>query len=444
MVSPGAGPRARVFLSYSREDRDFVDALKLYLETCGFEIFIDRKSITAGEGWEARLEHLLASADTTVCVVSKHWLGSDVCRHELTLANESGRRVLPVFIDGSDPESAPPEIARLQVLSIPVEGAVAKPEVAEGIKRLVDALNTDIDWVREQSRLLDRTRDWLSGGRASAHLMRGDPLAHAKAWRALPVPPHVAVSEQVLEYLEASENAELDHQRRQVRGRLWRFGLAASTLTAIAGIIAIWALSQAQISDGKLELAEERAARAEAEALAAELQAKADRDEAEAAAETTLVHATLKASDRGEIVVEPTIPLPGRDEIANAAASRLAIDLNSADRSTRLLAGQQVATLLRDGDPESREDMANALVDQLSIANLEQLSASGRFNMLYMLNTLDDPAREAGVELLLALDTIEARRGEGIAIGTQTQDCIDNLRAKLTSPLDLPDTCGGR
>ncbi len=426
MVTPGSTPRARVFLSYSRKDTSFVDALKVYLETCGFEIFIDRKSISAGESWETRLEHLVESADTTVCVVSRHWLETEICLREMTLAIDSGRRVLPVFIDDSKPEEAPPEIARLQVLNIPAVGPLATPEVAEGIKRLVDALNTDIDWVRQQSRLLDRTRDWEASGRSTAHLLRGEAFGDAKIWRDKPIPAHVSLSANVLEYLEASEESELEHQRQQVRGRLWQVGLVATTLVALASAVAIWSLSRAEI---------------------AEAQARADRAEAEGAAETKLIDATVKsgAVDGQNLNAElPAAPQLGGDSSVNMTA--LAADLNSPDRAIRLSAGEQVATVLHNGETQDRHALAKALVQQLDGENLNALSASGRFNMLYMLNIVgsDSLIQAVGDDLNRSLDQIEARTGQGIAIGTQTKDCITKLRLKLAGTMDVSDTCGSR
>lgn len=425
MVTSGSASRARVFLSYSRKDTPFVDALKVYLETCGFEIFIDRKSISAGESWEARLAHLVSSADTTVCVVSKHWLATEICQKELTLALDSGRRVLPVFIDESKPEDAPPEIARLQVLSIPAVGALATPEVAEGIRRLVDALNTDIDWVRQQSRLLDRTRDWQTSGRSTAHLLRGEAFDEARIWRNKPIPAHVKLSGDVLEYLEASEESELEHQKRQVRGRLWQFGLVATTFVALAIAVSVWSFSRVEI---------------------AEAQARADRAEAEGAAETKLIDANVKAGATDGL--DPNAVSPDGQSRAESAviAAILAAELNSPDRAIRVSAGEQVATVLRDGEIAEQQAIAAALVQQLQGQNLVELSASGRFNMLYMLNILNSEplVRAVGDDLRQSLDQIEARTGQGVAIGTQTKDCIAKLRLKLIGTTDVPDTCGGR
>src|SRR5262249_18391415 len=49
---------------------------------------------------------------------------------------------------------------------------------------LIGALNTDLDWLREHTRYLQRATEWDRGGRPSNRLLSGDDIAEAKAWAA--------------------------------------------------------------------------------------------------------------------------------------------------------------------------------------------------------------------------------------------------------------------
>jgi hypothetical protein len=61
----------KVFISYARLDgADFADELQAGLEVAGFDAFLDRHDIAAGEDWEARLEGLITSADTIIFVIT--------------------------------------------------------------------------------------------------------------------------------------------------------------------------------------------------------------------------------------------------------------------------------------------------------------------------------------------------------------------------------------
>jgi hypothetical protein len=44
-VAPGVGPKARIFISYSRKDMAFADRIEAALKARGFEPLIDRTEI---------------------------------------------------------------------------------------------------------------------------------------------------------------------------------------------------------------------------------------------------------------------------------------------------------------------------------------------------------------------------------------------------------------
>ena len=47
--------KLKVFISYSRKDEDFAQELLSGLQLSGFEPYLDKHDIAAGEDWEARL-----------------------------------------------------------------------------------------------------------------------------------------------------------------------------------------------------------------------------------------------------------------------------------------------------------------------------------------------------------------------------------------------------
>ena len=66
----GSGPKAKIFISYSRKDLAFADRLDAALKARGFETFIDREDIHALEKWWDRIKTLITKADTVVFVLS--------------------------------------------------------------------------------------------------------------------------------------------------------------------------------------------------------------------------------------------------------------------------------------------------------------------------------------------------------------------------------------
>src|ERR1700741_969910 len=103
------GPKARVFISYSRKDLAFADRLEAALKARGFEPLIDRSEISAFEDWWKRIEALIGKADTVVFVLSPDAIASDVALKEVAYAASLNKRFAPIVCrrveDGMVPEA---------------------------------------------------------------------------------------------------------------------------------------------------------------------------------------------------------------------------------------------------------------------------------------------------------------------------------------------------
>jgi hypothetical protein len=64
MTDASTTRKAKVFISYSRDNIDFADQLEAALECTGFDPLIDRHSIPGGEDWKAQLRHMILEADS--------------------------------------------------------------------------------------------------------------------------------------------------------------------------------------------------------------------------------------------------------------------------------------------------------------------------------------------------------------------------------------------
>src|SRR5690349_12157648 len=105
--------KARVFISYSRQDLAFADQLEAALAARGFEPLIDRTEIYAFEEWWQRIEALIGSADTVVFVLSPDSVASDVARKEVAFAASLNKRFAPIVCRPVDDAAVPGELARL-------------------------------------------------------------------------------------------------------------------------------------------------------------------------------------------------------------------------------------------------------------------------------------------------------------------------------------------
>src|SRR6516165_8804676 len=213
------GGKLRVFISYSRDDLEFADQLDAALNACGFECFIDRQGISGGEEWKRRLGNLISEADTVVFVLSPTSARSDICTWEVEEAARLGKRILRVNCRSLEGVSPPARLRDLNYIFFYADPKVPGSGFGTGLAKLVAALNTDFDWLREHTRYLQRATEWDKGGRPANRLLSGDDIAEAKAWaarRPKNAPEPTALH---LDFIRASENeaeARLSAQREQL------------------------------------------------------------------------------------------------------------------------------------------------------------------------------------------------------------------------------------
>jgi hypothetical protein len=204
--------RLAVFLSYSCDDLGFADQLEAALQSHKYDVAIDRQGISGGEDWRTRLGGLIRDADTVIFVLSPSSAGSDLCKWEVEEASRLGKRIIPVPCRPLGDATVPPQLSALNYIFFYAEPRLPGSGFGTGLATLVSALDTDLDWLREHTRLLQRASEWDSAGRTESRLLFGDSFAEAKAWAARR--PQDAPEPTALhyEFVRASEEAETKRQ----------------------------------------------------------------------------------------------------------------------------------------------------------------------------------------------------------------------------------------
>ena len=95
-----------IFISYSRRDSQFVDALRYQFESNGIPVWVDRTDIQGGSKWRSEIVQAIDEADSVVIVLSRHSIQSDNVRKELDVAEGFKARVIPLEIE---PVAIPPD-----------------------------------------------------------------------------------------------------------------------------------------------------------------------------------------------------------------------------------------------------------------------------------------------------------------------------------------------
>src|SRR5580704_13668172 len=110
------GPKAKVFISYSRKDMAFAVRLEAALKARGCEPLIDRAEIYAFEDWWKRIEGLIGKADTIVFTLSPDAVASQICAKEVAHAASLNKRFAPIVCRRVEDSAVPEPLRRLNFI----------------------------------------------------------------------------------------------------------------------------------------------------------------------------------------------------------------------------------------------------------------------------------------------------------------------------------------
>jgi formylglycine-generating enzyme required for sulfatase activity len=205
-----AGPKARIFISYSRKDMGFVDRLEAAFKARGFEPLIDRTEIYAFEDWWKRIEALIGRADTIVFVLSPDAIASEVTLKEVAYAASLNKRFAPIVWRRVEDSAVPEPLRRLNFIFFddPVRFEV-------NADALANALQTDIGWIRQHTEFGEGARRWLAARRPTGLLLQSPVLEVAEYW--IVSRPHGApeATEETQAFIAESRQAARFGQRRR-------------------------------------------------------------------------------------------------------------------------------------------------------------------------------------------------------------------------------------
>ena len=125
---------ARVFVSYSRDDRQIVRELVRFIEQHGHSVWWDR-DVPVGSAYEERIERALNECDVVVVVWTRNSVGSPWVRSE---AQEGISRniLVPVSLDDARPPMAFRSFETAQLIGWPeIENPIEQQKLALGIAR---------------------------------------------------------------------------------------------------------------------------------------------------------------------------------------------------------------------------------------------------------------------------------------------------------------------
>jgi hypothetical protein len=161
-----------VFISYSRKDKAFVHQLADALKAHNQDVWVDWEDIPFASDWQEEIFTGIDSANSAIFVISPDSLASQYCSMEVNYINKNKKRLIPIVYREADGQTIIQSISHLNWIFFD------KPDTPfdQALTQLVTALSTDLDAVKQRTRLLLRARDWERKGHSNSLLLRGEEL----------------------------------------------------------------------------------------------------------------------------------------------------------------------------------------------------------------------------------------------------------------------------
>jgi hypothetical protein len=228
---------ADIFISYAREDQQFVRKLQDALEAHKRNTWIDWKDIPLTAKWKEEVFSAIDQADSFAAVISPDFIVSKPCQEELDHAAHNNKRMVPLWHRDVDDEDVPPDLAAHQYVFLREDD-----DFEDSFERLLEALDTDLEWVHFHTRLLSGAKEWDKGGRDPSFLLRGKTLEEAERWQAKEAEEEPKLTSLQKEYVLASRQAQTKRQ-----SRLLVAGALVLMVVMVLGVIGFWQWREARM-----------------------------------------------------------------------------------------------------------------------------------------------------------------------------------------------------
>lgn len=213
------------------------------------DTWIDWKDIPLTADWLAEIYSGIEAADNFVFVLSPDSITSEACGLEIAHAVKHNKRLVPIVRRDVDDKAVPQALAALNWTFLR-EG----DDFDSAFQSLIEAIDTDLEWVREHTRLLKRAIEWDSKERDNSFVLRGSDLQEAEQWLAESEGKESEPTVLHTQYILASRQDATRRQRTTLG--VVAFGLIVAIVLCIAaGVAALVALDRSQVAQAEAQIA---------------------------------------------------------------------------------------------------------------------------------------------------------------------------------------------
>lgn len=314
---------SRVFISYSRKNKPFVEKLYAGLTEMGLNTWVDWKGIPLTVDWWAEIQEAIEDADGFVFVISPDSLASEICAKELQTAIDLKKRLIPIlYIDPPKDSVIPDAISSHNWVFMKDESGLQ-----EMLPKLVDSINTNYEWVQAHTRLVTRAIEWARRDKNNSLLLQGDDLQNAEHWLESAGDSQPQPTPLQIEYIQASRRNANQRQR----------SVMIATLVALAVTFVLAIVSFSLYLDASV---------ARKEAVTQAANAEIARSTAEAAEDKAVLQAEIARTAEANAVLQAAIARMAEDKAVLQAEIAVAAQEEAVRQAQKAYAGEIGANAL--------------------------------------------------------------------------------------------------
>ncbi|GAB4579829.1 MAG: hypothetical protein Fur0022_25680 [Anaerolineales bacterium] len=276
-----SGTRVKVFISYSRRDKDFVRSLHDALVSKGFETWVDWEGIPLGTDWWQEIVEGIRACDNFLFVISPDSVASKICADEIQTAIDNNKRLVPVVYRE---EKGTVGQVRAELQAINFTFMRTDEEFKRLLPELVATLNTDVQHLKTHTRLQNLALEWERKKRSNSLTLRGEELENAEDWLAHAGGKQPSPSSLQGDFIQASRRDAIRRQRQFLTGVI-----AALVISIALAVVAAFSYVQAERSRQQAVESRQLAETAQVEAQINEAFARVQQATAEAASNEALL-----------------------------------------------------------------------------------------------------------------------------------------------------------
>lgn len=209
-----------LFICFSISDADFVRRLNENLQISGKITWIDQQIETQDKEQEEKLFKEIDSSIYFIFIISPESVNSDFCNKQFDYAKANNKRIIGIECTSILKSELPEKFTNEVIIDF------TSSEFPSNYITLVKELDTDLDYLKANSRWAFNANQWVMKNKTNDLLLRGTELNEAKIWldnslaeKKMPAPSAIQI-----EFINKSEeffNASLAKERqRKIMQRL--------------------------------------------------------------------------------------------------------------------------------------------------------------------------------------------------------------------------------